>query len=41
MSDADSDGGLNGWSVFFSELTDFLTQADSNLGLLIKIIQNM
>jgi len=33
MSDADSDGALNGWSVFFSELTDFLTEAEQQFGI--------
>jgi len=33
MSDADNDGGLNGWSVFFSELTDFLTRAEQQFGI--------
>ena len=30
MSD---DGILNGWSVFFTELTDFLTEAGRKLGI--------
>ena len=33
MSDADSEGALNGWSVFFSELTDFLTEAEQQFGI--------